>query len=241
MNVFLHWLALADQPQHVLTESILRLLLAAILGGCIGIQRERRGKAAGLRTNMLICVGSATFTILSAALASAFGGDHTRIAAQIIPGIGFIGAGSILRERGSITGLTTAATMFVAAGVGMAAGGGMPILAIFTTLLILLALSLLGKFETQRLKLISARYSFVGNDFKDIISVINTTLSGEHRMIRDIRLSSKEGHSHALLRVDATRLEHEQILRQLEAAPRISHCEMRTGPDLGKDSESVSS
>ncbi|MGD0973472.1 MAG: MgtC/SapB family protein [Candidatus Korobacteraceae bacterium] len=241
MDIFLHWLALADQPQHVLTQSIFRLLLAAILGGCIGFQRERRGKAAGLRTNMLICVGSATFTILSLSLASTFGGDRTRIAAQIISGIGFIGAGSILRERGSITGLTTAATMFVAAGVGMAAGGGMPVLAMFTTVLVLLALSVLGRFETQRLKLIPARYSLVGNDIKDIISVINTTLSGEHRLIKDIRLSSKDGHSHALLRVDATQLEHEQILRQLEAAPRITQCELRTGPAFGKDSEGDSS
>jgi putative Mg2+ transporter-C (MgtC) family protein len=239
MNVFLHWLALVDQPQHVLTQSIFRLLLAAILGGCIGIQRERRGKAAGLRTNMLICVGSATFTILSSSLASAFGGDHTRIAAQIIPGIGFIGAGSILRERGGVTGLTTAATMFVDAGVGMAAGGGMPVLAVFTTVIILLALSLLGKVETQRLKLIPARYSLVGADIKDVVTAINTALTGEHRLVKDIRLSSKDGHSHALLRVDATQLEHEQILRQLEAAPRISQCEMRTGPGFGKDSESV--
>jgi putative Mg2+ transporter-C (MgtC) family protein len=241
MDIFLHWLALADQPQHLLTQSIFRLLLAAVLGGCIGFQRERRGKAAGLRTNMLICVGSATFTILSSSLASHLGDDHTRIAAQIISGIGFIGAGSILREKGSITGLTTAATIFVAAGVGMAAGGGMPFLAMFTTVLILLALSVLGRFETQRLKLIPARYSLEGNDIKDIIGAINTTLSGEHRLIRNIRLSSKDGHSHALLRVDATRLEHDQILRQLEAAPRISHYELRTGPGFGNDSESDSS
>jgi hypothetical protein len=123
-----------------------------------------------------------------------------------------------------------AATMFVAAGVGMATGRGVPVLAIFTTLLLLLSLNVLGRVETQRLKLIPARYSLVGSDFIDIISVINTTLSGEHRLIRDIRLSSKDGYSHAPLRVEANQFEHEQILRQLEAAPRIFHCEMRTGP-----------
>jgi putative Mg2+ transporter-C (MgtC) family protein len=240
MNALLHWLALGDQSQHILAQSVFRMLLAAILGGCIGIQRERRGKPAGLRTNMLICIGSAMFTILSSSLASAFGGDHTRIAAQIVPGIGFIGAGSILRERGSVTGLTTAATIFVAAAVGMAAGGGMPLIAVFTTIMVLLALSLLGKFETQRLKLIPARYSLEGSDIQGIIAAINTTLSGEHRLIKDIRLSSKEGHACALLKVEATGQEHEQILCQLQTSPQISKCEVRTISSFRRDSGSVS-
>src|SRR5256885_15121865 len=94
----------------VLSTTILRLTIAAILGGIIGLERELKHKPAGLRTNMFICFGSAMFTILSTELASEFVGDHTRIAAQIIPGIGFIGAGSILHSRGSVTGLTTAAT-----------------------------------------------------------------------------------------------------------------------------------
>ena len=94
----------------VLTSTIERLGLAAALGGIIGLERELRHKAAGLRTNMLICFGSAVFTVLSAQMADRFGGDNVRIASQIIPGIGFIGAGAILRERGSVTGVTTAAT-----------------------------------------------------------------------------------------------------------------------------------
>ncbi|HET7871449.1 MAG TPA: MgtC/SapB family protein, partial [Terriglobales bacterium] len=91
------------------SQEIARLLLAAVLGGMIGFERQVKRRPAGLRTNMLICFGAALFTLLSGELASAFGGDKTRIAAQIIPGIGFIGAGSILRDRGSVTGLTTAA------------------------------------------------------------------------------------------------------------------------------------
>src|SRR5712671_4398617 len=90
------------------SKTMVRLMLAAFLGGIVGLERELSRKPAGLRTNMFICFGSAMFTILSAELASGWGvGDHTRIAAQIIPGIGFIGAGSILRAKGSVSGLTT--------------------------------------------------------------------------------------------------------------------------------------
>ena len=131
----------------ILTSTVERLLLAGILGGVIGLERELRHKAAGLRTNMLICFGSAMFTILSDELASRFGGDHMRIAAQIVPGIGFLGAGAILRERGSVVGLTTAATIFVTASIGMAAGGGLYITAVFATIVVLGALVILGRLE----------------------------------------------------------------------------------------------
>src|SRR5215471_21739055 len=97
----------------VLTAAIAPLVVAAILGGIIGLERQLRHKPAGLRTNIFICFGAAMFTVLSNQLAGSMGGDHTRVAAQIIPGIGFIGAGSILHARGSVTGLTTAATLFV--------------------------------------------------------------------------------------------------------------------------------
>src|SRR5207253_10908517 len=100
---------LRQEMAVVLSSTILRLIVAAILGGIIGLERELHHKPAGLRTNMFICFGAAMFTILSDQLAMEHPGDHTRIAAQIIPGIGFIGAGSILHSRGSVTGLTTAA------------------------------------------------------------------------------------------------------------------------------------
>src|SRR2546428_3102749 len=133
----------------VISSTILRLVVAAILGGIIGLERELRHKPAGLRTNMFICFGAAMFTVLSDELAAGFGGDHTRIAAQIIPGIGFIGAGSILHAKGSVSGLTTAATLFVVASIGMAAGGGLYLDAIFATLLIFIALQVLGWLERR--------------------------------------------------------------------------------------------
>src|SRR6266702_2645764 len=125
-----------------------KLLLAAFLGGLIGLEREAKHRPAGLRTNLFICLGAAIFTMLSDQLAGAHTGDHTRIAAQIIPGIGFIGAGSIIHERGDlVTGITSAATLFVVASVGMAVGGGMYLTSIFATMLILISLFALGRLE----------------------------------------------------------------------------------------------
>src|ERR1051326_137039 len=111
----------------------IRLILAAIFGGIIGLEREVRDKPAGLRTNILICVGSALFMSLSTRVAQLLGGDPTRIAAQIISGIGFLGAGAVLHSHGFVLGLTTAATIWVVAGVGMALGSGMYVVAVFTT------------------------------------------------------------------------------------------------------------
>jgi putative Mg2+ transporter-C (MgtC) family protein len=127
---------------------LLKLLLAAALGGAVGLERAVRRKPAGLRTSMFICLGSALFTILSGEIARRLGDpSSTRIVSNLIPGIGFLGAGAIIRERGSVVGLTTAATIFVLAGVGMAVGGGMLWLAGFTVLLILLGLIALGRIE----------------------------------------------------------------------------------------------
>jgi len=133
--------------EDLLSKTILRLLLAAALGGIIGLERELKQRPAGLRTNMFICFGAAMFTILSAEIAPP--GDSARIAAQIIPGIGFIGAGSILHSKGGVTGLTTAATLFVVASIGMATGAGFYLPAVFATILILLALQFLGWVERR--------------------------------------------------------------------------------------------
>jgi uncharacterized membrane protein YhiD involved in acid resistance len=135
---------------HALSSYILlRLILAAVLGGAIGLERQLRHKPAGIRTNMPICFGAALFTIISYVMAGEVTGDHTRIAAQIIPGIGFIGAGVVIRERGAVLGITSAATIFVMASIGMAVGAGMLGTAVFATLLVLVALVVLGIMEDR--------------------------------------------------------------------------------------------
>jgi putative Mg2+ transporter-C (MgtC) family protein len=129
-------------------DNLIRLALAAVLGGAIGFEREFREREAGLRTHLLVCVGSALFTIISAYGFHDFltSGDQvvrtdpTRIAAQVVTGIGFLGAGAIIRQGLSIRGLTTAATLWVAAAIGMATGAGYYPGAIIGTVITLIAL-----------------------------------------------------------------------------------------------------
>ena len=127
-------------------DLLLHLVLAVILGGAIGLERELHQKAAGLRTNILICAGAALFTELSLAMTAEFG-DPSRIAAQIVTGVGFLGAGAIIQGRGIVTGLTTAATMWLVAAIGMAVGFGALLEAMGTTLLVVLVLVALRPIE----------------------------------------------------------------------------------------------
>jgi putative Mg2+ transporter-C (MgtC) family protein len=129
------------------TEFIIRLLTSALLGAAIGFERELRHKTAGLRTNVLIAVGAALFTLMSIELASGGAGDPARIAAQIVTGIGFLGAGAIMRTDIGIQGLTTAATVWVNAAVGVAVGGGRYHLAFIATGVTLAALVVLTPLE----------------------------------------------------------------------------------------------
>ena|SRR5437868_1897024 len=128
-------------------ELIQRLLLAAAIGGFIGAERELRRKSAGFRTNILIALGSAVFTIAGITLAPS-NADPMRIAAQIVTGIGFLGAGTILRNRDGVHGLTTAAIVWVNAALGVAAGGGQYHLAIIGGAITLAVLLVLGPIES---------------------------------------------------------------------------------------------
>ncbi len=138
-----------------LTETALKLLLAIALGGLIGLERETREKPAGFRTNILICVGSAMMMILSGLI---FQGkettarDLTRIAAGVITGIGFIGAGTIIQARGIVHGLTTAATLWAVAGLGLVVGAGYYLVAVIFAFLVIMTLILFGKIEERFIK-----------------------------------------------------------------------------------------
>ena len=126
-------------------DLMLQLGLAVVLGGAVGLERELGGKPAGLRTNILICMGSVLYTKLSIALGVA--GDHSRVAAQIVTGVGFIGAGTILHARGAVVGLTSAATIWVVAAIGVALGAGLTLEAVGTTLFVIVVLQGLGRIE----------------------------------------------------------------------------------------------
>ena len=122
-----------------LATHALRVLIAALLGAVLGLEREWRGKEAGLRTNTLIAIGAALFTVMS----MQFGGDPGRLAAQIVTGVGFLGAGAIMRTGANVQGLTTAALIWVNAAIGVAAGAGRIRLAALCTAITLVAMLVL--------------------------------------------------------------------------------------------------
>lgn len=224
----LHKLVSADSM--FLAHTLLRLVLAALLGGAIGLEREVKHKPAGLRTNLFICVGAAMFTLLSHRLAETYGGDHTRIAAQIIPGIGFIGAGSILHSRGSVTGLTTAATLFMVASIGMAVGGGLYVVAIFAAIIVAVALHLLGWFETRfNLKPLVMGYEIVGAEADAILADVNHVLDDERRTMLTVQVGRSDGGFRVHFTVEATRSEHKGLFERIRRLPSAARAEQFGG------------
>ena len=132
-------------------ELLLRLVLACVLGGIIGYERQSRHKSAGLRTNMLVCLGSCLVMVLSQEIYLRVEGhtnaDPARLAAQVVSGIGFLGAGAIMKEGLTVTGLTTAACLWVVAGVGLAVGAGLYVGALLTTGLVFATLGVLSRLD----------------------------------------------------------------------------------------------
>jgi putative Mg2+ transporter-C (MgtC) family protein len=142
-----------------------RLGWACLLGGAVGMEREWHKKSLGLRTNLLICCGCAMFTFLSAVLAGDNNPDKGRVAANIVQGIGFLGAGLIMRNRFRVSGLTNAATVFVVASIGMACGAGLYAPAALATTIVLIALTTIGMLETRfNIKMFSLVYEVRGED-----------------------------------------------------------------------------
>jgi putative Mg2+ transporter-C (MgtC) family protein len=207
-----------EMASGFVATSLVRLVLAAILGGVIGLERALRHRPAGLRTNMFICFGAAMFTILSSGLAGV-PSDAARIAAQIIPGIGFIGAGSILHNRGLTTGLTTAATLFVVASVGMAAGGGLYLTAVFATGVVLLALFALGSLERNfNLKTLLVCYEVTGASVEQITQEVNRVLERQHRMMQNVASGNTGQHVRLQFDVAGCNRDQKRLLGELKVS-----------------------
>ena len=182
----------------IVISSLSRLLCAAILGGAIGLEREYKQRPAGLRTNMFICFGAAMFTLLSQRLAGV-PSDAARIAAQIIPGIGFIGAGSIIHTRGLTSGLTTAA--------------------LFATVLVLASLFLLGYVEESfNIKLLIKSYEVTGRSIDEISREVNRILEPYHRLMQNVLTGETAQHVRLQFDVEGCSGEQEALFRQLEAS-----------------------
>ncbi len=179
-------------------EIILRLVISVILGGVIGFERERHNRPAGFRTHILVCSGSALLMMVSAYgftghLGADYHPDPSRIAAGVVTGIGFIGAGTILQQRGSIRGLTTAATIWVVSGVGLAVGIGFYLASAVTTALALTSLLTLrrverGLFYRRRLKRMVIR----AVDQPGLLGKIGSILGEAYVNIRKSELSTPE-------------------------------------------------
>lgn len=217
----------------LLSATLLRLVLAAVLGGIIGLERELKRRPAGIRTNMFICFGAALFTICSIEMATRPGEDHTRIAAQIVNGIGFLGAGAILHARGSVTGLTTAATIWVVAAIGIAAGAGLYIPAVFATLLVFIALEALGFAERRfNLKPAMSAYEVAGESAEAIIAEASGVLEQLRKTMEAVRVSREGSRYRVEFSVSGTRSQQAEVFQQLRLSPSL-----RTIADLGPTAE----
>ncbi len=206
-------------------EITLKLLLAVALGGLIGLERESSQKPAGFRTNILICVGSTMMMILSGLLLQGkegSGGDFTRIAAGVITGIGFIGAGTIIQSRGIVVGLTTAATLWAVGGLGLIIGAGHYIPAIIFTAIIILTLIIFRQIEGQYLKKSIYRYNLKTKYSKDILSNIKKIALHEGIRFRELTLKKEENLAIVDLSFSATEEKEQKFSQSLFEVQEIS-------------------
>jgi len=210
------------QQMVVLNGAIGRLLVACVLGAAIGLQRELKRRAAGVRTNLLICMGAALFTLLSAVLAGDANPDKGRVASNIVQGIGFLGAGLILHNRSRVSGLTSAASVWVVASIGMACGAGLYATAVVAAIIVIFALQLVGLIEhNANLKGYPLVYEARGRDqtliLTSILDAMDKTgerlLNVEHDAIGDLQRVS--------FPVTTTKNRHERLGSRLRAEPAI--------------------
>ncbi len=209
-----HFSLISDE---VLTRgTAARLLMSCAMGGIIGLEREWRHKASGLRTNMLLCMGCALFTVLSQVLAGAENLDKSRVASNIVQGIGFLGAGLILHTRNRVVGLTSAATVFVVASIGMACGAGLYVEAAIATLIVLLALTLIGLLEWkigwQRFPMM---YEVRGTNQRQMYEATLKVLDPAGERLNIVERQTVGDLERISFEIKATRRKHEQLLHEL--------------------------
>jgi putative Mg2+ transporter-C (MgtC) family protein len=201
-------------PLH---DIMLRLAAAGALGALIGIEREVHRRPAGIRTSLFVCLATALFTILSGEIAHLFGdASSTRIASNIVQGIGFLGAGAILREAGGVVGFTTAATIFVEAAIGMAAGGGLYAVAAYATGLVLFSLVVLGwaeeRFSLKRKVMV---FRVTTSHAESVATEVQRLMSELKIAMRHFRVSMLGANSIVEFEVDASHKQQEKILTRL--------------------------
>jgi putative Mg2+ transporter-C (MgtC) family protein len=200
-----------------LTTILARLAWAGLLGSLIGVERNLRRRPAGMRTGFCVCLGAAFFTIVSVELARRTGdSSSTRIASNIVQGIGFLGAGVILRERGSVVGLTTAATIFATAAIGMAAGGGLYLASGAACLFVLFALVVLVYVENAlHLKRRSMLFRITTESPGDLVAEIHRVFGQLDVAVDNLHLSLTDGKNLIQFDADVSARQQEKIVASL--------------------------
>lgn len=199
-----------------------RLVVAAVLGSTIGLERELNKKPLGWRTNLLVCCGCAMFTFLSAVLAGDTNPDKGRVASNIVQGIGFLGAGLILHNRNRVTGMTSAATVFVVASIGMACGAGLFVPAVFATVIVLVATILIGLVEVRfNIKTISKLYEVRGHDQQGLELAVLNALDKQGKRLVDPQRDSFASIQRVTFPVLGTLRQHRELQTSLRSTPAI--------------------
>lgn len=210
------------QQVVVVNGAIGRLLLACFLGALVGIEREVSRKAAGVRTNLLICMGAAFFTLLSAVLAGDAGVNKGQVASNIVQGIGFLGAGLILHNRNRISGLTSAASVWVVASIGMACGAGLYAAALIAALIMIVCLELVGFLERRaNLKIYPLIYEARGHDETQMLASILDALDKTGERLTGVERDSIGELQRVSFALTATKRTHERIHAKLLLEPAI--------------------
>jgi putative Mg2+ transporter-C (MgtC) family protein len=213
-----HMLSFSDVEQMSLIGGVwARLLVAAVLGGAIGLDRELHQKPSGIRTNLLICFAAALFTFLSPIVAGEGSSNKGQIASNIVQGIGFLGAGLILQNRNRISGLTSAATVFAVASIGMACGAGLYLPATFAAGTVIAVLEGVGMLEKRfNLKLYLRIYEVRGTDPVEMERQILKAMDSERRHLGDLDRSTVGGLERASFTAQATHKGHARLKKILK-------------------------
>lgn len=210
------------QQIGVVNGAIGRLLMACLLGGVVGLEREVQRKAAGVRTNLLICLGSAFFTLLSPVLAGDGGSNKGQVASNIVQGIGFLGAGLILHNRSRVSGLTSAASVFVVASIGMACGAGLYGAAAVAAVIVIIALEVVGFFERHaNLKMYPMIYEARGNDQTLMLESILEAMDASGHQLADVERDAIGDMQRVSFSLVATKKQHLQLRQQIEKKASI--------------------
>ena len=204
-------------------DFIIRLTVAAVFGAIVGIERERHNQPAGLRTHIILSVGSALAMCLSIQLSMQFkaftsSGDPTRLAAQVISGIGFLGAGAIIRHGVSIKGLTTAASLWTVAIIGLAVGSGHFLAAGYSTLMLLFILTVMDSWEKRMVTHTSTRIiTVVATDSLDIVPSVRKELEAVNAVVKSLtfnkNIATHQITIRALIKLPSTDVEEETVRR----------------------------